>query len=143
MNLFYSLPDDVQVHIHRLSEKIKYDEVIRSIPEHSKCSKETWSSMRKQENVIAQIKSLSSFIKMSSLVLYVGERYLNHLIENQGIDLEKVSTFDYFIEFVRSVLDEKTLDYCYDIENNMHINYTVYTHTLELLWDMQYDAFCT
>jgi hypothetical protein len=142
MNLFYSLPDEVQHHILRLSEKTKYDEVVRSIPEHSTFFKEIWISMRNQERVIAEIKSMSSFIKMSSFVMHVGNQYLLKLVDNQD-HLENITTFDYFINFIQSILSEKSHEYCYNIEHNMIVNHTVHTHTLELLWQMQYDAFCS
>jgi len=100
MNLFYSLPEDIQGHIQCLLTKSKYNKVVKVIPGNVRDTKQLWKSKRRHVHVIAELNSLSSFIRAYSKVTHAEESYLIHIIEHMD-QLDFVLDLEYFKEFSR------------------------------------------
>lgn len=104
MNLFYSLPEDIQGHIQCLLTKSKYNKVVKVIPGNVRDTKQLWKSKRRHVHVIAELNSLSSFIRAYSKVTHAEESYLIHIIEHMD-QLDFVLDLEYFKEFSRDYFE--------------------------------------
>lgn len=104
MNLFYSLPEDIQGHIQCLLTKSKYNKVVKVIPGNVRDKKQLWKSKHMHAHVIAELNSLSTFIRAYSKVTYVEESYLVHIIEHMD-QLDLVLSLYYFRAFSRDYFD--------------------------------------
>ena len=100
MNLFYSLPEDLQDHIHKLNTKETFKHVIDSIPEKVKEKKEYWRVKQQHELLMYEINFLSRFIESYVNRTYVMAQYYVHLTKNMD-NLDVVIDYDYFKTFIQ------------------------------------------
>lgn len=145
MNLFQALPVDLQVHIHSVAAKRMFDDVICILPRESSYKKELWKSKRNHANVVCEINSLSSFLRMYSWIQNVGEKYLACITENMD-NLDTVTHFDYFMWFLNSSDTNHLYDDVYeDLANSVQLtSYITYVHskTLDRFYMVQKKTFC-
>ena len=139
MNLFYSLPEDIQDFIHKLNTKEKFKHVIECIPEKVREKNEYWRAKKTHKNVISEICDLSPLIKAYVNQRYVMGQYYFHLTENMD-NLDNVINYDYFKSYSEQYW---YTDYIYHDQTlfKEYILWNLYSKVIDKFYLMQEEMF--